>query len=70
MFPDLTVALKAGWCCSENNTCGAKSMHGYDPNVYERMNGFMAACGPGFEKGKIIKEGRITEIYKTVLDLY
>lgn len=70
MFPDMTVALKAGWCCTENNQCEAKSMHGYDPNVYERMNGFMVVSGVGTEKGQVIKEGKITQIYQTVLDLY
>lgn len=70
MFPDMTIALKEGWCCSESDTCGAKSMHGFDPDVCERMNGFMVGCGTGFDIERTRKEGRITEICQTVLDLY
>ncbi len=69
LFPDFVVALKEGWCGTENNNCEVKSMHGYLPSKVERMNGFLTAMGKGFEKEATVENISITDIYNMVMDI-
>lgn len=70
LFPDLIIALKDGWCGTEETYVKSKSMHGYLPGSVERMNGFLTASGNGFGKGIVIENMSITDIYDIVMDIY
>ena len=69
LFPDIVLALREGWCCAEGEL-KSKSMHGYNPKTVERMNGFLAACGRGFDQGAVVENMLVTDICDLIQKVY
>lgn len=71
LFPDLVLALKEGWCgAGDSEQKVIRSIHGYNPQTVERMNGFMVCSGSRFQSGVIQESAHVTDIFRLIEQVF